>query len=109
MREIGVHLADDSEVALEAPGEAGAIGVAESVLAGAVQDVQPGPRGGHAIGQRSCAVRRGVVDDEQLDPARLALERLDELVQRAGLVVGGNHDEDGRDDVHEPRMRSLRA
>ena len=109
VREVGVELADGGVIALEAPGEAGAVGVAEAVLAAAVQDVQPGPSGGHAIGECAGAVGRGVVDDEQLDAARLALERLDEPVQRAGLVVGGNHDEDGRDDVHEARMRCRRA
>ncbi len=109
MREVGVELGDRGIAVLERPVESGAVGVAEAVLAGTVQDVQPRPRRGHAIGECAGAVGRGVVDDQDVDPGRVALERLDETVQRRGLVVGRDDGEGWGEGVHErqdaPRCR----
>ena len=67
MGEVGVELADDGVVVHARPFEAGAVGVAEAVLARAVQHVHPRPRRGHALGERAGAVGGGIVDDEQVE------------------------------------------
>ena len=84
MREIGVELADRGVVALERPGEAGAIGVAEAVLAGRCRTCSHGRVA--AMRSASAPVPSGEASStiEHVDPGRLALEGLDEPVQRRG-------------------------
>jgi len=56
VREVAVHLADDVVAALQTPGEAGAVGQPEAVLAGAMQHVHPRARRRELVGQRAGAV-----------------------------------------------------
>ena len=57
------------------------------------------------LGQGAGAVGGGVVDDEQVDARRVALEGLDELVQGGSFVVGRHDGHSGGEGGHEPRMR----
>jgi hypothetical protein len=59
-----------------------------------VQDVHPRSLGGEGVGEVAGAVGRAVVDDEQLE-ARGG-EALDEVGERLGFVVGGDHDDGAR-------------
>ena len=89
--EVRVHLADDAVAALQAPREARAVGHAEAVLAGAVQDVHPRALGGQRVGQLAGPVGRRVVDHEQLEAGRG--EALDEAGEGLGLAVGRDDDD----------------
>jgi hypothetical protein len=64
--EVGVHLADAFVAAFEGEAEAGQVGGAEALLALAVQHVDARIGGGEAVGDRTGAVRRAVVDDEHV-------------------------------------------
>ena len=61
-----------------------------------VLDVEPGPLGGETVEDRRRAVRRGIVDDDHLDPPYerddLTLDVADERLDRVRLVVDGHHD-----------------
>src|SRR5699024_9873806 len=64
---VGVHLAEDSVVTLEAPLEAGDVRAAQATLALAVEDVDVGVGGGQLIRLLTGAVGAVVVDDEDVD------------------------------------------
>ena len=86
---VGVDLADQLVVALERPREPGAVRAAEAALAGARQQVQPGPRLGQALHDRPGAVGRAVVHDQQLEVGPRRAEPLDERLDAGCFLVRG--------------------
>ena len=69
--EVGVHLDEDVEAALEPLGEAGEVGAAEAVLGRAAQHRDAGIGGAGGLDELGRPVRAVVVDDEDL-PVRAA-------------------------------------
>jgi hypothetical protein len=102
MREVGVHLDDAVRAELEGSRDARAIGGAEALFGGAVEDVDAGIRGGEGVRDPAGAVGRIVVDDEHLELRRLLEDRRDDERQVLGFVVC-------RKDDHRPAHGRLRA
>lgn len=69
MAAVGVHFDDDRVVALEAPGETGQVGLAQSVLHGPMHHMDPtgGVLGRQSIGHVAGTVRAGVVDHQDVN------------------------------------------
>ena len=93
MAEVAVHLDDVGVVALQRPAEAGDIGGAETLLARALQQVQRlGVFGLLLAYDGGSAVRRTVVDDEEMKSLRQGKDRIDHLRYVLTLIVGGYDD-----------------
>ena len=99
MAEVGVHLEDTLGAHGEGLAKAGDVGLAEALLAGAVQHRDVGDLEGQLVGQLAGAVRRAVVDDERVQTHAVTAGDLADAGQRVpqvlALVVRGEDD-----DVH---------
>ena len=94
MRTVGIHLDEDVVAALEPPGEAGEVGLAEPLLARAMQDVDVVVMGSEVVGKIARAIRRVVVGDEHMRIGDRQPQSLDDSGEALRFVVRRNDDED---------------
>ena len=93
VREIRVHLEHEAVVVFQRPGEAGEVGASQAVLRLPMQDVHARIAGGEFVGHRTGAVRRSVVDDEDVERRVLRQDRRNDLRQVLALVVRRYNDQ----------------
>src|SRR5690606_37388071 len=91
--EVRIHLEEVRVAAFEAPAEALEVRGAEPELAAPVEHVDPWVFCGEAVCDLAGAVRRCVVDDEDVEPRGLREDHGDETGQVLALVVGRNNDQ----------------
>ena len=93
VRAVGVHLAEDLVVALQAPLEAGEVGAEQAALALPVQDVDVVVGRGQLVGLLAGAVGAVVVDDEHVHLGLGGAQPRGDEGQVAQLVVGRDDDQ----------------
>ena len=98
VREITVHLENELVVALEGPSKTGAVGSAEAILRGPVQDVRPRLSLGEGFREGAGAVGRVVVYHQHIGLSREGEQPLREKGQILPFIVGG-YDDKGPDHV----------
>ena len=108
VREVGVHLEHEVVVALERPAKAGEVRGAQSHLSRALEDVHARVRRHDRVDDRRRAVRRPVVDDQDLESRILAQHRLDQPGDVLALVVRRDDDERALDNGDRSVSRSGR-
>ncbi|EGJ78712.1 putative glycosyl transferase [Streptomyces sp. Tu6071] len=87
VRAVRVHLDEDVEAVVEAPGETGEVGGAEPFLALAVQHLDVVVLGGESVGERARAVRAVVVRDEDVRRGHRLARPADDRPDVLRLVV----------------------
>ena len=93
VREVGVDLDAGVVAALEAPGEAGAVGAAEPGLGGARQQVHVGQLGGDALHDVGRAVGTAVVDHQHAGTGQALVDPVQHPLDVLRLVVGRDDDQ----------------
>src|SRR4051794_27930911 len=102
MRSVGVHLHESVVLVVrEAPAEAGPIGHSQALLGRPVQHVDRGVGFGQPIGDPAGAVRRIVVDDENVGVGRTSAQLAHEPLDVLGLIEGRDDDQ-GRHRRRQP-------
>ena len=96
VRQVGVHLEEQVGAAGQRVAKAGDVGLAEALLAGAVQHLDVGVLAGQAVGQLAGAVGRVVVDDQRVELQVVAVgdlaDALEGVPQVVAFVVGRKDD-----------------
>jgi len=101
---VGVHLDEGVVAAVQAPAEAGEVGHAEALLRGAVQHVDLGVGGGELVGDVTGAVRRAVVEHEDVRPGHGGTDAAHDQRQVVSLVVRRDAHEHPVDLVRQRRL-----
>ena len=95
---VGVHLDDDRVIAVQAPFEAGEVGLAEAVLLDAVHhmDTTLVVALGEFVGYVAGAVGTGIIDDQHVDARHGCLHPRHNSGKVLALVVRGDDDQCAR-------------
>src|SRR5262249_13152932 len=93
MREVGVHFKQDVVLPLQSPSEAGEIRGAQAHLLRSPKNVDPRVHRDDLLDDGCRSIWRTVVDDEDLEPAISAQDRLDQTRDVLALIVRGNDDQ----------------
>src|SRR5919199_4685021 len=92
MGEVGIHLDDELVVVGQRVLEAFHVSSGESLLAPALYHPHPARLPGKRLGQRSGAIRRPVIDDEDVKFAVCSQDFKDQAREVLTLVVGWDYD-----------------
>ena len=91
--EVGVHLEEHVVPALQTPSESRDVSGSESELPFTVYHVCACVCAGELLGDSSGSVRRGIIDDQYLEPWILREHQGNETWNVLRLVVGRDYDE----------------